>query len=91
MTTRRTRSGVWAMGAVVAATLSVAAATLGAQQAHGTQVGRVTAAGSPTAPSYVLTDQDGRRVDSAAFRGKVQVVRSCSPSARRTARPPPGR
>ena len=74
MTTRRTRSGVWAMGAVVAATLSVAAATLGAQQAHGTQAGGMTAAGAPTAPSYVLTDQDGRRVDSAAFRGKVQVV-----------------
>jgi cytochrome oxidase Cu insertion factor (SCO1/SenC/PrrC family) len=45
-----------------------------AQHADGTPHRAATSTGSPAAPSYVLTDQHGRRVDSAAFRGKVQVV-----------------
>jgi len=68
------RAGIWAMGAVVAATLGVAAATVGAQEAHGTRAVADTGGPSVVAPSYVLIDQHGRRVDSGAFRGKVQVV-----------------
>ena len=72
MTARRTLSGVWAMGAVVAATLAVAAAAPGTQHADGAPSVAATTTGSPTAPHYVLTDQDGRRVDSAGFRGRCR-------------------
>ena len=77
MRKKRAQAGVWAMGAVVAATLGVAAATLGtpgAQGAQGSPAAADSGAASAVAPSYVLTDQHGRRVDSEAFRGKVQVV-----------------
>ncbi len=69
----RTRwTGLAVVAAVVATGLAVAFAAL-AQGNSASRAGSVAGAG-PTAPSYVLTDQNGRQVRSASFRGKVQVV-----------------
>lgn len=69
---RISRTGLAVVAAVVVTGTAVgfAAGAEGSsvsREAHGTGAG-------PTAPSYVLTDQNGRRVSAASFRGKVQVV-----------------
>ncbi|MGN6635656.1 MAG: SCO family protein [Oryzihumus sp.] len=66
------RTGLAVAAALVATGTAVGFAA-GTQGSSAAGEARGTGAG-PTAPSYVLTDQNGRHVSSASFRGKVQVV-----------------